>query len=85
MWEKVEQDFAKINFCHNWKRNLPKALKLLPLAVIPHKSCKYQAILDLSFTLRLAGYKLPLVNKVTERCAPEEAIDQIGSILPQII
>ena len=37
-WEKI-------------KHNLPKHLKVSPLAMIPHKSRKYRAILDLSFGL----------------------------------
>ena len=56
-----------------------------PLAMIPHKSCKYRAILDLSYQLLVAGYLLPSVNKATRDCAPEEAISQIGSVLPRII
>ena len=53
--------------------------------MIPHKSRKYRAILDLSFKLMLNGYALPSVNEATERCAPEEALDQIGQVLPRII
>ena len=33
----------------------------------------------------MVGYNLPLVNDATEHCAPEEAMDQIGSVLPWII
>ena len=35
------------------KHDPPKHLKVSPLAMIPHKSRKYRAILDLSFGLRL--------------------------------
>jgi hypothetical protein len=83
--EKAEQGFATIHFWEDIKKNLPPALKLLPLAMIPHKSRKYRAILDLSFELLVAGYRLPSVNDATKRCAPEEAIDQIGTVLPRII
>ena len=66
-------------------KNLPTALKLSPLAMIPHKSRQYRAILDLSFVLRLAEYTLPSVNEAMKACAPEEAINQIGTVLPRLI
>ena len=83
--EKEAQGFAKIYLWEELKKNLPKALKLSPLAMIPHKSRKYRAILDLSFSLLIDGYHLPSVNEATEKCAPEEAMDQLGSALPRII
>ena len=85
--EKVKQGFAKIYTWEWLKENLHKhpQLKLSPLAMIPHKSWKYRAILDLSYQLLVAGYLLPLVNDATKDCAPEEAISQIGSVLPRII
>lgn len=83
--ENESQGFAKIYIWEDLKKKLPEALKLSPLAMIPHKSRKYRAILDLSFALRLDGYNLPSVNEATKRCAPEESIDQIGSVLPRII
>jgi len=85
--EKVKQGFAKIYSWEWLKRNLHKhpQLKLSPLAMIPHKSRKYRAILDLSYQLLVAGYSLPSVNEATKDCAPEEAIAQIGSVLPRII
>jgi hypothetical protein len=53
--------------------------------MIPHKSCKYCAILDLSFQLRLAGLLCPSVNEATKHLAPVEAMDQLGSVLPHLI
>ena len=53
--------------------------------MIPHKSRKYRAILDLSFELQVAGYQLPSVNDATRRMAPHGAINQIGTVLPRII
>ena len=73
--EKVAQGFAKIFLWEDLKMMLPHALKLSPLAMIPHKSRKYRAILNLLFKLMLNRYALPSVNEVTERCAPEEALD----------
>ena len=53
--------------------------------MIPHKSRKYRAILDLSYQLLVVGYLLPSVNDDTKNCALEEAISQIGSVLTRII
>ena len=73
--KKEAQGFAKIYKWDKLKKELPSPLKLLPLAMIPHKSRKYRAILDLSFALKLAGYELPSFNDATDSCAPKEAID----------
>ena len=83
--EKVTQGFAKIYLWEELKKNLPAALKVSPLVMIPHKSRKYRAILDLSFALLVNGFALSSVNEATEKCTPEEAMDQIGSVLPHII
>ena len=47
--QKAEQGFATIHKWRDLQWKLPAALKLSPLAMIPHKSQKYCAILDLSF------------------------------------
>ena len=83
--EKEAQGFSKIYLWEDLKKHLPKNLKLSPLAMIPHKSRKYRAILDLSFALMMTGYNLPSVNEATEHIAPKEAIDQIGTVLPRLI
>ena len=43
---KEKQGFAKIYKWDDVKQNPPPNLKLSPLAMIPHKSWKYRAILD---------------------------------------
>jgi hypothetical protein len=54
--------------------------------MIPHKSRKYRAILDLSFRLRLKnGGVVPYVNEATTLEAPAAAIDQKGHALSCII
>ena len=83
--KKETQGFCKLYDWEELKSNLPKKLKLSPLAMIPLKSKNYRAILDLSFELMLAGYTLPLINEATELMAPAEAMDQIGTVLPRII
>ena len=73
--EKLAQGFAKIYRWEDLKKNLPHTLKLLPLAMIPYKSRKYRAILNLSFQMIVAGYTLPLVNGATVRMVPVEVMD----------
>ena len=67
--EKVAQGFAEIFLWEELKKNLPEKLKLSPLAMVPHKSRKFRAILDLSFALLVAGYLLPSVNEASRDCA----------------
>ena len=73
--EKESQGFAKIFKWKDLRKNPPRSLKLLPLAMIPHKSRKYRVILDLSFALMMMGRLLLSVNDATRRQAPEEAMD----------
>ncbi len=73
--ETVAQGFAKIYWwdeLKTWLHEHPQ-LKLSPLAMIPHKSRKYRAILDLSFQLWVNGYLLPSVNNATKKCTPDAA------------
>ena len=64
----------------------PTQLKISPIAMIPHKSRLYRAILDLSFKLRLQGGSvIPSVNETTKKTAPHGAIDQLGHSLTRLI
>mmetsp|Transcript_19326 Transcript_19326/g.42051 ORF Transcript_19326/g.42051 Transcript_19326/m.42051 type:complete len:114 (+) Transcript_19326:436-777(+) len=60
--EKITQGFEKIVQWDGMKNNPPPNFKLSPLAMSPYKSRNYRAILDLSFTLQVDGYKLLLVK-----------------------
>ena len=61
---------------------VPQKLKISPIAMIPHKSRMFRAILDLSFSLRLKdGSVIPSVNETTMLEAPAGAIDQMGHVL----
>ena len=53
--ESEKQGFTKIYCWEELKTKLSPALELFPLAIIPHKSRKYMAILDLSFSLNVVG------------------------------
>jgi len=83
---KVRIGQARIVEWDSIKHDPPKHLKVSPLAMIPHKSRKYRAILDLSFGLRLKnGGVLDSVNDGTVLSAPAGAIDQLGHTLSRVI
>jgi len=60
-------------------------LKISPLAAVPHKSCLFQAILDLSYHLCLHGIYLPSVNEATVPLSDHQAMDQMGKVLQRLI
>ena len=53
--------------------------------MIPHKSRKFRAILNLSFGLRMTTHAVPSVNESTQKESPEGTLDQLGSVLPRLI
>ena len=84
--EKVRNGQCKVVEWDSIKDNPPKHLKISPLAMVPHKSKPFRAILDLSWTLRLKnGGTLRSVNDSTTLEAPAGAIDQLGHSLQRII
>jgi len=73
-WEQLKRD------------GVPPQLKISPIAMIPHKSRMFRAILDLSFSVRLRdGSQVPSVNEGTTLEAPAGAIDQLGHSLMRVI
>ena len=61
-------------------------LKILPVAIMPHKSRKFCVILDLSFLIRLdCGRVLDLVNGSFTKEVPHRAVGQMGHVLTCII
>ena len=68
------------------KHDPPPNLKVSPIAMIPHKSRLFRAILDLSNRIRRAmdGY-IPSVNEASEKTAPKGACDQLGHALMRLI
>ena len=83
---KVDSGQARLIIWDDIKRNLPPELKVSPIAMIPHKSRLFWAILDLSFRIRLeCGREVPAVNESSEKTAPKGAIDQLGYSLHCII
>ena len=84
--EKVRVGQCEVVEWDSIKDNPPPQLKISPLAMVPHKSRKYRAILDLSFRLRLKdGSSVPSVNENTTLEAPQGAIEHLGHALKRII
>ena len=83
--QKVKEGFAKTIRWGDIKNNIPPNLKISPIAMIPHKSRKFRAILDLSFQLRLKGKKQKSVNSGTNKQAPQKAMAGLGNALKRII
>ena len=67
------------------KKNPPKALKIPCIVMILHKSRKFRAILNLSYTIKLMQRSIKSVNDTTTKAAPQGAMDQMGHVLDQII
>eukprot|EP00978_Attheya_sp_CCMP212_P021268 scaffold61955_cov34-Attheya_sp.AAC.1 len=84
--DKSGQGFARIVPWKTIKDDLPVALKLSPIAMIPHNSRKFRAILDLSFSLCLYGTEITSVNDATNKDdSPTNAMGQLGQVLPRLI
>ena len=80
--QKVATQQSRVVKRDDTKHDPPPELKISPVALIPHKSRDYGAILDLSFSLRLESDKsIPSVNEASEKTAPRGAIDQMGHAL----
>ena len=85
--DKVTANQARVVRWIDIADNPPPQLKISPIAMVPHKSRPYRAILDLSFPIKLRppGKTMPSVNDSTVKTAPAQAIDQIGHALTRII
>ena len=60
-------------------------LKISPLAMVPHKSRKFRAVLDLFFELRVFGMKIPSANEATVVTETQHSIHSLGTVLPRLI
>jgi hypothetical protein len=84
--EKVANGQARLIRWNDIRHAPPPQLNISPVAMVPHNSRAYRAILDLSFPVHLnPSTTLPSVNSSTTKTAPKAAIDQIGHVLPRII
>ena len=68
--EKETLGQAKVVMCEDTKKNPLKALKIIRVAMIPHKSRKFRAILDLPYTIKLIQQRIKAVNDTTTKTAP---------------
>jgi len=84
MLEKVKQGFAQIIPWSKLEKNPPN-LKISPLAAVPHKSRPYQAILDLSYNLRIDNTVFASVNSSTRSRAHPKSMQQLSRVLPRVI
>ena len=82
---KERQGYCRIIKWKDIKKAPPTKLKISPIAMIPHKSRKYWAILNLSYQLLVGGCHLPSINDTTKKMAPPEALDQLGDVIPWLI
>jgi hypothetical protein len=83
--EKIRCGYARVVKWGDIKENVPKKLKISPVAMIPHKSKKYRCILDLSFTLFQKGIHYTSVNANTTKRAKPEAMAQLGHCLKRLV
>ena len=83
--DKVNQGFATVVKWGDIKHNVPPQLKISPIAMIPHKSRAFRAILDLSFNLRINGNPMPSVNEATSTRSPPQSMVQLGQALKRLI
>ena len=84
--DKVKNGQARLVKWADIQHNPPPELKVSPIAMIPHKSRPYRAILDLSYSVKLSpNESIPSVNSTTIKTAPKGAIDQLGHSLQRLI
>ena len=87
--DKVREGFAEIVTLDKIEHLLGTDewvhLKILPLAMVPHKSRHFRAVLDTLFQLRLAGMIIPSVNDDTVVTVPQHSMRKLGSVLPHLI
>jgi hypothetical protein len=83
--DKCAQGYARIIRWGDIKNEIPKKLKISPVAMIPHKSKQYRCILDLSFSLFDNGKEYTSVNETTVKQAKPQAMAQLGHCLKRIV
>ena len=82
---KVNHGVAKIVKWVNIKNKIPPRLKILPVAMILHKSKKFRCILDLTFKLKHEGKIFTSINKTTVKQALPQSMVQLGQSVKRIV
>ena len=83
--EKCNNGYARVVKWKDIKNNIPKKLKISPVAMIPHKSKPFRCILDLSFKLCHKGKTYASVNELTSARSPPQAMVQLGTSIHRLI
>ena len=83
--EKIKHGYARTIKWKTIKDCIPEKLKISPIAMIPHKSRKFRAILDLSFNLFHKGRKYTSVNETTNKKSKSESMTQLGQTIKRIV
>ena len=83
--DKVKHGYARLVTWREIKNNIPPNFKLSPIAMIPHKSKLFRAILDLSFKLTHKGKSYPSVNEHTVIQSKPQAMVQLGQSIKRIV
>ena len=82
--DKIKHKYARVVCWGDIKNNIPKNLKLSPVATIPRKSKPFRCILDLSFTLCHKGIRYSSVNEQTRKLVHPESMAQLGQVVKRI-
>ena len=82
--EKVQKNQAQVVLWDIIRKIHPKKLKTSRIAMISHKSCKYRAILDLSYMIQMKDQIIKSINETT-KAAQQGAMDQMGHVLDRSI
>ena len=82
--DKVAQGYARLVNWDSIMDNPPPNLKISNIAAIPHKSCRYCMILDLSYGIVISNTQYLSVNESTKPdVVPMHAMAELlGHILP---
>lgn len=83
--DKVKEGFARLIKLGDIIDNIPRHLKISPVAMVPHKSRLFRCILDLSFALRFKGSVIESVNSTTALKAPQKAMAELGQVVQRLI
>ena len=83
--DKIKHGYARVVKWGEIKQEMPKKLKISPVAMIPHKSKQFRCIFDLSFTLSHKGIRYPSVNETTNKLSKAESMVQLGLSLKRIV
>ncbi len=84
--EKANQGFVRMVNWNDIKDDPPRKLKVSPICAVPHKSCKWHMILNLSQGVMVSNTKQQSVNEATApNIAPAHSMAELGNVLPRII